>query len=174
MIGTPSIMFGGGWQTGDPDAIRKKFGATPGVATPAPGFPAAGAPGDAGMLGSAANPALAMQSPLAPPPISAIDDSTTVAKMPAQNAMQRQQAEAATPPAMRPISNARRFFWGTGLVDASAPLSPRSAPTDFDATFGAGAPHMGGPGVTWQQRQQQNQQKVADATAQRGLDWSPY
>lgn len=93
---------------------------------------------------------------------------------PAQNAMQQHQAEAATPPGMRPISNARRFFWATGRVDGSAPLAAASQPTNFDATFGPGATHMGGPGVTWQQRLRQNQQHIADASEQRGLDFSPY
>ncbi len=90
------------------------------------------------------------------------------------NAMQRHQEEAQTDPAMRPISAARRFFWATGRIDGSAPLSPRSALTNFDSTFGSGASHMGAPGVTWEQRQQQNQQHIADASAQRGLDFSPY
>lgn len=98
--------------------------------------------------------------------------SMGVVRPPSQNAMQRHQAEAEEPDNMRGISPQRRFFWATGRVDARAPLSPRSAPTDFEATFGTNRQHMGGMPVTWQQRQQVNQQGVADARALRGL--SPY
>lgn len=139
-----------------------------------PVTPLAGAPGPTGMnpddpLSQAYT---GVASAGAPNP-QATGESTFQAGQP-QNALQRQQTEAQQPPAMRQISPARRYFWGTGRIDARAPLSDRSAPTNFDATFGANAPHMGAPSVTWQERQSQNQQHVADASAQRGLDWSPY
>lgn len=145
------------------------------------GFPVAGAAGPTGP--PALNPgqdsyAVAPASPTSPMspgmPSPLPGTPAGIGAPPAQNAMQQHQVEAATPPGMRPISNARRFFWATGRVDGSAPLAAASQPTNFDATFGPGATHMGGPGVTWQQRQQQNQQHIADASAQRGLDFSPY
>lgn len=183
-VTTPTTQLGNGWQTGSATAIERQF-QTPGtfagsIGLPPVmgGFPVTGAAGPSSPMG-----------PAAPDPQSVpymvnggSSDATEVAShqsqpslnTPAQNAMQAHQAEAATPPEMRPISSARRFFWATGLIDGRAPLSPSSAPTDFDATFGGGATHLGGPGVTWDQRQQQNQQHVSDATKQRGLDWSPY
>lgn len=133
---------------------------------------AGGTPSDgSGEIGSAASANIGAS---AIPSNGQIHPDVGVGNTPAQNAMQAHQAEAATPPDMRPISSARRFFWATGLIDGRAPLAAASAPTDFDATFGGGATHLGGPGVTWDQRQQQNQQHISDATKQRGLDWSPY
>lgn len=140
---------------------------------PATQVPAAGAgaaPG--GFLGlGAMNSAPSLDQQTNPSPVPNMGSPVV---QPSQNAMQRQQEEAQQG-GTRTISPARRFFWSTGLIDGSAPLSPRSAPTDFDATFGAGAPHMGKPSTTWEERQAQNRQKIADAKDQRGLDsWKPY
>lgn len=110
----------------------------------------------------------------APQPVSPQVPAPAGPGTPGQNALQAHQAEAATPPGMRPLSPQRQYFMALHRVDAHATQAPQNAPTDFDATFGGDAAHMGGPSVTWQQRQQQNQQKIAGAAAQRGLDFSPY
>lgn len=139
-------------------------------ATQVPAAGAGGAPAPGGFM-PPMNSAPPLDQQTNPSPVPNMGSPVV---QPSQNAMQRQQEEAQQG-GTRPISSARRFFWSTGLIDGSAPLSPRSAPTDFDATFGAGAPHMGKSSTTWEERQAQNRQKIADAKDQRGLDsWKPY
>lgn len=167
-----------GWQTtgqSELDAIYRRFTgglkgptATQSIAGPG-GFPLASITdpttmariGAAGPMGSAGDLGTSSQEE---------SHSMGVVRPPSQNSMQRHQAEAQDD--MKGISPQRRFFWATGRVDARAPLSPRSAPTDFESTFGTNRQHMGGMPVTWQQRQQSNQQGIADVRALRGL--SPY
>lgn len=140
---------------------------------PATQVPAAGAgaaPGGFPGLG-AMNSALPIDQQTNP---SSVPNMGSPVVQPSKNAMQRQQEEAQQG-GTKKASPARQFFLDTGYIDGSAPLSPRSAPTDFDATFGAGAPHMGKPSTTWEERQAQNRQKIADAKDQRRLDsWKPY
>lgn len=188
-----------GWETGNPSDILAKYGGDAmGRATYAgfpvtpsmPGSPGSfarpftmpnpvGATGDArgatGDLGSAG-----MEDSTTPSP--ALTDPSTMAKMPsappapAQNALQRQQAEAEqTSSGLPPMSPQRRYFWSTGLIDARATQSPRNRLTNWDETFGAGATHMGSAPQTWEQRQQINRRKIQQVTQQRGLDdWTPY
>ncbi len=182
---TPTVNLGGGFMSGvssvsspyqTPGTTASYSGAPPTMG----GFPVSptGAAGPAGPESAGTPDPLSTIPGDFPSPsgdtANAFQHTSSIGQPTTGNAMQRHQDEAAKPPEMRPISSARRFFWGTGLIDARAPLSPRSAPTDFESTFGAGASHMGTPGTTWDQRQQSNQQHIADATAQRGLDWSPY
>ncbi len=183
--GTPTVNLGGGFQSGVPSVTSPyqtpgTFAGFSGAPPTMGGFPVSptGAAGPVGPESAGPADPLSTDPSAFPPPTgdtaNASPHTSSIGQPTTGNAMQRHQDEAAKPPEMRPISSARRFFWGTGLIDARAPLSPRSAPTDFGATFGADATHMGTPGTTWEQRQQSNQQHIADATAQRGLDWSPY
>ncbi len=184
--GTPTVNLGGGFMSGVPSVTSPyqtpgTFAGYSGAPPTMGGFPVSPTGGVAGPAGpaSAGPPDPLSTDPSAFPPPSgdtenAFPHTASIGQPTSGNAMQRHQDEAAKPPEMRPISSARRFFWGTGLIDARAPHSAADAPTNFDATFGAGATHMGTPGTTWEQRQQQNQQHIADATAQRGLDWSAY
>ncbi len=188
-VTTPNINAGGGFMTGNPLAIQNQyqtpgtFASSTGMPTPLGtpmqgGFPVAGAAGPTGPTGpgmshSHTSPGSADAGGFGQD-VMVHSYEGEAGTTPPANSLQQHQQEAATPSDLRPISSARRFFWGTGLVDARAPLSSRSAPTDFGATFGAGATHMGSVGTTWDERQAQNQQHIADASNQRGLDWSPY
>lgn len=194
--GWPVMPDSNGWQTGNPSSILAQYG-TPGQGmmasyggfpvgysptaptTPRPtagGFPVAGAAGPTGDPAPTGNGYDAAPSPI-------MDDPSTMARMPGtpgigapgKNAMQRQQEEAEQPAGVRGLSPQRRSFWATGLIDARATSSPRNRLTNWEDTFGTGASHMGSRGTTWQERQQSNQQKIADVKKQRGLDdWQPY
>lgn len=75
--------------------------------------------------------------------VSAIDTapmaSMNGAVSPAQNSMQRWQS-AAQQPGFKPISDARRFFWATGNIDARAPQSAQNS-TPAPVTFQGGDGH---------------------------------
>ncbi len=184
--GTPTVNLGGGFMSGVPSVTSPyqtpgTFAGYSGAPPTMGGFPVSPTGGVAGPAGpaSAGPPDPLSTDPSAFPPApgdteNAFPHTSSIGQPTSGNAMQRHQQEAATPTEMRPISPARIRFVATGRVDASAPLASASQPTNFDATFGAGASHMGGQGTTWEQRQAQNKQHIADATAQRGLDWSPY
>lgn len=100
---TRTKRLAGGYQVGDPQAVFDRY-ATPGVQQQRPmgmaGFPVTGT-----------QVAPIQPSPVAPPVVAtgydAIGDSSTMAQMPAQNAMQRQQAAAQEPEP----TNAQRTPW---------------------------------------------------------------
>lgn len=192
ITGTTPIRFAGGYQTGDPSAIARRYqtkgtwrddpsgygwqgektypGRGPGY-WPAPSEGAPPRLPQSGAAGPAGSPA----------PESSAVDTAPRAVMPSGggvtppegNAAQRWQAGGSD---TQDISPQRRFFWATGLVDARATPAPQNAPTDFDSTFGPNRTHMGSAGTTWQDRQASNDAGVANAVKQRGLpsDWAPY
>lgn len=75
--------------------------------------------------------------------VSAVDTapmaSMNGAVAPAQNAMQRWQSSAQQP-GLKPISDARRYFWATGQIDARAPQSDQNS-TPAPVTFNSGNGH---------------------------------